>query len=331
MDRACAAAEQPVKKQTRVEVSLFHEPWWLAAATDGRYEEVVVKQGSDVVGRLPYVMVRRGPFHTIRMPRFTHLLGPAVDAGAGKPQTRLVRRLSIVRSLIDLLPPNSFFLQHLDPSIDDGMALADGLAFQDRGFSVAPQYTFEIDCRKSLDELWTAMHFKTRQHVRRAEEKYQLRTIDDPQHFIEFYLKNIEASGKRNRIEFESFPALFSECRSRYCGQILSACLPGGSPVAMVYLVWGRGTMYYLLSTRAVDKSDNGSVNFLIWSAMKQANQLGLVFDLDGVYSSGTARFLSGFGGQIKTRLTIRRSRLPYSVLQFAKRQYAQDESQFFT
>jgi hypothetical protein len=139
MDRACAAAEQPVKGRTRVESSLFHEPWWLSAVTDGRYEEAVVKQGSDVVGRLPYVTVRRGPFRTIRMPRFTHLLGPLVNAGAGKPQTRLIRRLSITRSLIDQLPPNSFFLQHLDPSLDCGLAIADGLAFQDRGFSIAPQ------------------------------------------------------------------------------------------------------------------------------------------------------------------------------------------------
>jgi hypothetical protein len=89
--------------------------------------------------------------------------------------------------------------------------------------------------------------------------------------------------------------------------------------------------MYYLLSTRAPDKDDNGSVNFLLWSAMKLASQLGLVFDLDGVYTSGTARFLSGFGGQIKTRLNIQRSVMPYRALQSLKRQYFKDESQFFT
>ena len=290
----------------------------------------MVKQGSDVIGRLPYVMVHRGPFRTIRMPKFTHLLGPVVYAGVGKPQTRLIRRLSITRSLIDQLPPNSFFLQCLDPSMDDGLAIADGLAFQDRGFSVAPQYTFEIDCRKSSKELWDAMNFKTRQHIRRAEEKYVVHNVDDAQYFTKFYQRNIEASEKVNRMDFECFPALFSESRSRKCGEILSAFAPDGSPVAMVYWVWSHTVMYYLLSTRARDKSDNGSVNFLIWYAMKQASQLGLVFDLDGVYSSGTARFLSGFGGQIKTRLTIRRSRLPYRALQFVRRRYTRDGELFF-
>jgi hypothetical protein len=331
MNLPCSTAGQPLKSRTQTEGSLFHEPWWLSAVTDGHYEEVVVKQGSDVVGRLPYVAVRRGPFRTLRMPRFTHLLGPAVNAGVGKPQTRLMRRLSITRSLIDKLPPNSFFLQHLDPSIDDGLALADGLAFQDRGFSVAPQYTFAIDCRRSQEELWTSMHFKTRQHIRRAEEKYNIENRDDPLTFIKFYLENIEASGKVNQIDFACFPALFSECRSRNCGEILCAFASDGSPVAMVYLVWNSSTMYYLLSTRAADKDDNGSINLLIWSAMKRACLLGLVFDLDGVYSSGTARFLSRFGGQIRTRLTIRRSRFPYRALQYLKRQYAKDETYFYT
>jgi lipid II:glycine glycyltransferase (peptidoglycan interpeptide bridge formation enzyme) len=265
------------------------------------------------------------------MPVFTHLLGPTVNAGVGKPQTRLIRRLSIVRTLIDQLPPHSFFLQHLDPSLDDGLALADGLAFQDRGFSVAPQYTFEIDCRKSLEELWAAMHFKTRQHIRRAEEKYSVRNADNPQYFIQTYLNNIQASGKVNRVDFEYFPALYSACRDRDNGDILCACTSDGSPIAMVYLVWSKTTMYYLLSTRAADKNDNGSVNFLVWSAIKKANQLGLVFDLDGVYSSGTARFLGGFGGRIRTRLVIRRGTLPYRILRSLKRQYLQDESQFYT
>jgi CheY-like chemotaxis protein len=319
-------------KMCGAEVSLFHEHWWLSAATDGRYEESVIKEGSNIVGRLPYVIVRHGPFHTIRMPQFTHLLGPLVKAGVGKPQTQLMKRLSITRSLIDQLPPHSFFLQVLDPSVANGSALADGLAFQDRGFLVAPQYTFTIDCRKkSLEELWASMHFKTRQHIRRAEEKYVAHSVDDPHTFIGFYLKNIEAFGKINQMELDRFPRLFRECRLRNCGEILAAFAPDGSPAAMVYLVWSDSAMYYLLSTRARNKDDNGSVNLLVWCAMKKASQLGLVFDLDGVYSSGTARFLSGFGGEIKTRLTIRRSWPPYRALQLVRRQYTGDRSHFFT
>jgi hypothetical protein len=56
------------------------------------------------------------------MPPLTYVFGPAVDAGSGKPQTRLLRRHLITRSLIDRLPPTSCFRQHLDPLLDDGLA-----------------------------------------------------------------------------------------------------------------------------------------------------------------------------------------------------------------
>ena len=159
---------------------LFHEPWWLAATSDGDYQETISRNGDEVVGRLPYILKRRGPFNVVRMPPFTHILGPVVDAGTGKLETRLRRRAAIVRSLIDQLPPNSFFHQHLDSSVDDGLASIDGLAFQDRRFAVSTQYTFEVDCRRDLDAIWAEMSQKTRQPIRRAEERYSVRAIEKP-------------------------------------------------------------------------------------------------------------------------------------------------------
>ncbi len=103
-----------------------------------------------------------------------------------------------------------------------------------------------------------------------------------------------------NRIEFKRFPALFSECRAHQCGVILGAYDHDRAPVAMTYLVWGHGVMYYLLSTRTSHASDYGAVSLLLWSAMKEAHALGINLDLDGVYSSGTAHFLSGFGVESK-------------------------------
>lgn len=312
-------------------ISIFHENWWLSTATAGRFQETVVMQDNNIVGRLPFVEKKKGPFHVLRMPPFTHMLGPAVDAGEGKPQTQIIRRLSVTRSLIEQLPPYSYFHQALDPSLDNGLALADGLAFQDREFAVSPQYTFAVDCRRSVDELWTALYLKTRQHVRRAEKAYSVRTVEDPNLFVQFYLKNIKTRGRANYLDFTNFPALFSECRARECGRILGAFDHLDAPIAMTYLVWGHGTMYYLLSTRSFDTPDQGAMSLLIWSAMKEARELALVLDLDGVYSSGTARFLSNFGGQIKQRLIINRSRMPYRALQSLSRYYSKDKTQFYT
>jgi hypothetical protein len=68
-------------------------------------QEVTVTSGNQVVGRLPFVITRKMGLTALRMPPFTHMLGPVVEEGGGKPQTQLLRRLSIVRDLIDPCMP----------------------------------------------------------------------------------------------------------------------------------------------------------------------------------------------------------------------------------
>jgi hypothetical protein len=318
-DRKVPKSKAPARtaaKPTPVQQSglLFHEPWWLDAVTQGRFEEVRVTSGDQVVGRLPFVISRKMGLTTLRMPPFTHLLGPVVDAGEGKLQTQLLKRMSIVRDLLDQLPRFDHFKQALSASI------VDGLAFQDRGFEITPQYTFRIDCRRDPQQIWQEMHFKTRQHIRRAEEKFRVSTVEDAGKFIKFYDTNVRKQGLTNNIDFTPFGTVLSESQMRDCGEILCASWPDGTPTAMVFLVWGHGTMYYLLSTRASDAGDNGSVNLLLWVAVQRAHERGLVLDLDGVSSSGTARFLSRFGGNPELRLIVRRSKFLYSALQTTKR-----------
>jgi lipid II:glycine glycyltransferase (peptidoglycan interpeptide bridge formation enzyme) len=208
----------------------------------------------------------------------------------------------------------------IDPSLDDGLALIDGLAFQIHGFHVGHQYSFQIDCRAELDDLLAAMHFEVRRHIRRAEEQRTVETVNDPQRFVTFYLDNLRKANRKSYMTFDCFPALFTECRARSRGEILAAAVqPDGVPVAMTFLVWDDQIMYYLMSTRDTDVRDNCSTSLLVWSAMKLAHERGLLFDLDGVSTVGTGRFLNGFGGTIKTRLVITKGQPVYNIVQGLK------------
>jgi Acetyltransferase (GNAT) domain len=292
---------------------LFHDHWWLAAASDDQFREVVVRNGDHIVGRLPFVTSKVMGLTTVRMPPFTHLLGPCISAGDGKPQTQLTRRLSITRSLIDQLPSFDYF-KHALP-----MTSAEGLAFQDRGFQVTLQYTFEIDCRAPLEAIWSGMHFKTRQHIRRAEEKYVVKVVTDPDEFTAFYRANLERRKQRSTMPLGLFKRLAADCLQRDSGQILAASHADGRHLAMIFIVWGYGVMYYLLGTRSGEADDNGSISLLIWDAVQRAHTRGLVLDLDGVSTSGTAQFLRGFGGELKSRLIVQKSHTLYRGLQYVK------------
>jgi hypothetical protein len=299
---------------------LFHEHWWLQAASDGQFSEVQVTEGNHVVGRLPYVLVKKHGFTQLMPPPFTHALGPCVGKDDGKYQTKLKNRVAIVKKLIEQLPRHDYFFQICEPSCQDGLALADGLAFQESGFQVRTQYTFHIDCRESLDALLQQMHPRARRNIRSSQNHYSVTTIHDPEVFAAFYNKCLVTKGLKSNLPLERFPKIHAECRARGCGEILACLDENGSPLAMTFVVWDRRVMYYLLTVRYPEVGDKGSVNLLIWSAMQKAHELGLIFDLDGVSTTGTAEFLSHLGGELRTRMIVTSARPMYSTLQHFKR-----------
>jgi len=265
------------------------------------------------------------------MPPFTHMLGPYVDCGEGKYQTLLKTRIKRTQQLVEKLPKFDYFFQIFDPLCDTNLALADGLAFQECGFRIGTQYSFHIDCRNNIETLFREMHLKSRQHVRLAEKVYRVISITDPQLFADFYSRSLKAKGLDSNIPLDRFPHLYSECHARGCGEVLAAVDANGAPIAMTFLVWDGRAMYYLLSARSPEIADKGSVNLLIWSAMKKANELGLIFDLDGVSTAGTAQFLAGFGGELKTRMIVTRAGPLYATLQHFGRMVGFGNTSFYS
>lgn len=270
---------------------LFHEPWWLTAATGGNWRETTVTVDGRVVARLPYVTAKRYGLTRIYMPSFTNILGPVVGAGAGKPQTQLMRRMSLIRDLLDSFPPFDHFAVVLDP---EGV---DGLAFQTRGFRLSARYFCTIDCRRDLDELWKGMNYRLRQNIRRAEEKFQVAEVTDPEAFIDFYEQCYRSQGLRNTMDFSHFRALFEEASRRDAGEILCARWSDGRPAAMIFTAWDDHAAYYVLSARAGHDGDNGSICLLIWSALGRAHRRGLIFNFLGMTTAGRVKFYLGFGG----------------------------------
>lgn len=139
-------------------------------------------------------------------------------------------------------------MQILDSSQDEDLAMADGLAFQECGFNVGVQYTFQIDCRRDLEQLFGQMSLKTRQHVRLAERAYKVVPIDSPQTFVEFYKRTLAIRNLKSNIPLDRFEDVYSACHARNSGTIIAALDENNSPIAMTFLVWDERKMYYVIS-----------------------------------------------------------------------------------
>jgi hypothetical protein len=237
------------------------------------------------------------------MPMMTHFLGPAVDAGAGKDTTRMLRTISITKDLVEKLPQagNIWFKLH--------RGITDTLPFQALGFTSDVQFTSEVAPAPEA-QLWAGLRDTTRRAIRRARETLVVQETADPELFLDFYERNLAERRLRNNYDPKICKRILAEAVRRGAGRMIVAT-ENGQPKAAVFTVWDSSCEYYLLTTRSLD-SGNGGISLLIWEAMTHASNLGLVFDFDGLRPNGDIQFFAGFGGTTKPRYIVRRSSLLY-------------------
>jgi Acetyltransferase (GNAT) domain len=275
--------------------TVFQQEWWLNCVTDGDYGEVSVKADNVIQGWLPYVTRRRWGYLISAMPFLTHTLGPVIRPGVGNETTEFLRHNAITRELLEQLPKLAHFRQVLSPG-DMG-----ALGFLECGCHMKVQFTFISDCIES-DNMWKRMRDKTRNLIRRSEEKNTVQQEVDAAEFLRFYADNCRERNDVNRYDDPRTQRVLGQSIERDQGRIyLSRDRATGAASAGIAVVWDSRYMYYLMSTRHA-KADSGAVSLLLWTAMQEAQRRGLSFDFDGVTTSGTYRFLSGFGGRLERR-----------------------------
>ena len=280
--------------------TIFHEDWWLDKATDGQYRQAEAQLGGVTVGRLPYLETRSTGLTAIGMPTLTHFLGPAVDYGSGNSTTRQLRGLSITGDLIAALPKASSVWFKLHGGVTDT------IAFQEAGFRSDVQFTTEI-APDTEEVLWSRMRDKTRNVIRRAQERFTIEEESDPDRFLSFYVHNLRQRGLKNDYDVRSVKSVMEESIRRRKGRILVALDDRGGYNSAIFTVWDEKAKYYLMSTRSSD-AGNGATSMLLWDAIKDAAKSGIAFDFDGARHGADARFFVAFGGTFQPRYWVWRS-----------------------
>jgi Acetyltransferase (GNAT) domain len=287
--------------------SIFHEPWWLDIATGGHWSMAKVEHGKQLLGQLPYYSTRKGGWRISRLPPLTHTLGPVIKPmGLDGPREQHHRQ-TVTSALIEQLPYFDSFHQLLDSRI------ADALAFSLHGFTVSVRYTFQISPDCTVSEAWARMHSKTRNVIRSAGKKLIVAPVAAPVKFVQFYEANLLERSRKNAYESSVMRQLVNAFVERDAGCLLGAYGPGGQLVAAIGLVWDQHAMYYLMSSREAS-AHSGAISLLIWTAIQQALERKLTFDVDGFYSLGTCKFLEGFGGTLRQRLCVERASTMFSL-----------------
>lgn len=280
--------------------TVFHEDWWMEAATEGRHTILEISANNQTVGRLPFMMRNRLGLKGIWTPPFTYFLGPGIDEGEGSPNTRYLRRLEITRELIHKLPPSSW------QCIRCHGGTPDVIPFQEQAFRTYVQFTYEVP-PAAEKEIWQRMRDKTRNVIRRAEEQFETVDIADAGAFIRLYEQNLSSKSLRNKVDLPSCKRLIEAALQHQQGRVIAARSRTGEIVAANFCAWDHKTSYYISCTRS-DAAGNGASSLLVWNAIRHAASKGLTFDFAGLGTSGSILHYTGFGGVISPRFAAVRS-----------------------
>jgi hypothetical protein len=292
--------------------SVFHEPWWLDATTDGNWGLAEVRHGDEVVGEMPYMLERKGIWRISTQPPLTRTLGPVIKpprSGSGGERDWCYR-MEIANELVARLPACAHFHQIMDTR----MSQAEAIAFSLHGFEVSIGYTLELSHEHTEAQAWSSLRRNTRNWVRRATELLTIREIADPDVFVDFYDANLAVRKRNNVYGSIIMRRLLGEVITRGAGVLLGAFDEQGRLQAETALVWDSRAVYYLLSSRQHD-AHGGAISLLIWEGARIARERRLIFDFDGISTASILDFLSGFGGRLVTRYEIERMRADYGAL----------------
>lgn len=279
--------------------TIFHESWWLDIATGGNYSTVEYSEGDKVIGRLPYFARKKFGLSVIKHAPLTNFLGPAIDDGEGKPNKKFLRRLEITQALIAQLPKtDSLYIKcHRD--------VLDAVAFQGAGFRVTVQFTNEIQ-PAPVEELWSGMRNKVRSSIRGATKEYAVENGTDTAAFLDFYQQNIENKHHHNLMNRTACGKLIEAAIARGRGRILqSVHRETGKVDAAIFYAWDQVSAYFLLTTHNPHASHRGVLKILIWEAIQDAVSRGLIFDFDGISSTGCARSANDFTATLVPRYIV--------------------------
>ena len=210
--------------------SLFEQPWWLDAVAPGNWDAATVTSDGEIIGRLPYVRMRRCGLTILGQPPLTQFLGPWIKPGAGTPYERLEREHTILRMLIGKLPKHDVFVQDFHHS------MTNGCAFRWGGFSETVRYTYVLDGLDDHDGIWAGFRQELRTRIRKAERHLVVRAIDDVELFIALNRMTYARQGMAMPYSAELIRRLDAACGARGCGGSCSPKAPTGS--RMPFSTW---------------------------------------------------------------------------------------------
>ncbi|MBM7581726.1 hypothetical protein JOD02_000563 [Caldicoprobacter guelmensis] len=271
----------------------------------------IYDKGGNLIGGFHLYEEKRIGLTIYRNPPFTPFVGPFFKIDAHNP-------VNVLNKYREILSVVAEFLEQLDYSIISislGRNIMDTLPFIWKRFKVVPGYTYILDLKKSVDDLYNRMSVERRNDINKAiKDNLAVRKIDDYNIVKSLVLKTFSRQKKDVDNKYYLDKILFSFANDN--NSFAFATFKEEIPIASAFCVYDRTTAYYLLGGYDHEFKHHGAGALAVWEAIKCSKELGLkYFDFEGSMIPQIERYFRGFGGELTAYFRINRAWLPLEVI----------------
>jgi len=272
--------------------TVFATSWWLESVAPGRSDAVVIEHDGRIVAAWPFVRRDDGWPRRIEMPPLTPWLGVLFEPdGQGKIAKRLGRQKDLVEQLVAGMPPQDVIRARCHPSFNYWSPL-----FW-QGFTQTTRYTFVLSDIRDAASTWSGFRDNIRTDVRKAERSgVRVYESDDISEFWRVHQSTFQRQGVDVPYDFELFRRVDDACAQRGVRRMFVARDSAGRAHAAAFIVWDRGSAYYLLGGGDPILRNSGATALTLWHAIQFAAQFAPVFDFEGSMLEPVERFIRSFG-----------------------------------
>ncbi len=271
--------------ETRDDIPIFSEPWWLdAVCVDGDWDVCLAGKGGIIQGAMPFYQTTLKGLHVIKMPLLTPYLG--VQIFAQPQEEKAVDEQKITLELILQIPKAAYIQQLHHPNYSNW------LPYYWAGFKQTTMYTYLLNI-KNTDIVYLGFRKNLKRNLKKASKELTCQSSND----LELFYKINKATFERQKMDipysYNFLKNLDINLEKHNRRKIFITTDKDNTPLAVGYFVWDHQAAYYLAGGHSGNRE---AMSWTMWHAIQFFSNKVQVFDFEGSMVKNIAHFFSGFG-----------------------------------
>lgn len=284
---------------------IFFNSWWLdAVCGKNGWSAVIARNKSDeIVGVLPFHLIKRYGFQFILPPKLTLYLGPHIQYGSTDLSfyKKDVTERKVYQELIDQLPKKATFIQKFHPDFKNG------LPFRWNGFEETTFYHHIIKDTSNPGQLLQNFQKSTRNKIKKTLADFTIEETDQIEVFYNTWKQSFERQKIKAPYSIDFFIELFTAIQKHGAGTIYLAKDKQGLVHTASLSIWDKHFFYSLATGSAIEYRNSGAYQALKWHQIQVASSMNLPFHFGGSSMEAFANLNANFNAEKVVGRAVRR------------------------